>query len=172
MPYISLHASQHLITANYQQLSCVIWCVFFLWAIPSNYAYIISSSESLLQKGSPVALLPLDRGKNGPYPPGPVFFRPGRYSHPGRTGLVQTSPSLAVDWHMGHALPARPLSRLRGESDHGAANPTTLFRNHFNPHLKESSGNDERKNAARENSFRPIFLSLLCPFMVKIKKKE
>lgn len=43
--------------------------------------------------------------------------------YPGRTG-----PSLAVDWHMGHALPARPLPGIRGESDHRAANPTTLFK--------------------------------------------
>lgn len=141
MLYISLHASQHLITANYQRLPCVIWCVFFLQAIPSNYTYIMSSSELLLDKGSPLGSFSIGQWREMAHIhldqccPGLCQSSP--------SGPEQSSPGLAVDWHMGWALPARPMPKL----------PTTPNRNHFNLHLHDKlwKGRRGRKTNQTKN---------------------
>lgn len=128
----SLHASQHLITANYQRLPCVIWCVFFLLAISSNYTYIMSSRESLLHKASPggsfsigrrreMAHIHLDHWCSG------QVNRP--QSRPDQSAPVQAWLQTGIrGWHC--------LLTLRGKSDRRAANHANPNRylSHLHPH--------------------------------------
>lgn len=135
MPYIYLHASQHLITANYQRLPCAIWCVFFLQAIPNNYTYIMSSSESLLHKGSPSG-----------------SFSIGQRREMAHIHLDQCCPGQANPPHPGQTSPdhSSPLPRLKRDSDHGAANPTTPDSNHFNLHLSNKWWERRKKEQVGE----------------------
>lgn len=102
MLYISLHASQHLITANYQRYDVSSFCEPFpiithISCHPVNHYCI---------KDPLVALFPLDRGEKWPTSTWTCVVQ-ARPVLPIQARPVQTSAGLAVDWHMG-LLPAKP----------------------------------------------------------------
>lgn len=131
MANISLHASQHLITANYKRLPRAIWCVFFLWAIPSNYTYIMSSSESLLHKGSPGGSFAIGQRREMAH----IHLdqcRPGQ-ANPPHQGLTSSGPALGLAYGAGS-----DCQGSRGRVITGQRTPRTPDRKNFNLQLQNN----------------------------------
>lgn len=120
-----------------------------------------------------MALFLLDRGEKWPTSTWTSVVQ-ARPILPIQARSVWTNPGRSVDWHMGRALPARLLPRLKEKSDRRAASPMTQDGNHFNLHLhdkrwkgrKRKEVTNEETDKGKIKKVNECFLHdiVCCPF--------